>query len=529
MLTLVALLVFGPAGWASTPLGLSGWVELDGQKVLELRSAAGAQRPERLARHLSGELSALANNYAFNPDQLTTEREPPYVMVGIRESNDTIRPLLAVDERAARLAHVSQEVLANRYRDQLSAGIKRYRLQHAPGAWLRGTAVALLVLLGYGLLLRWVYRLNRTVRSWLRHQSLKHLPEVQIGGNQLVPRESVRNILQLGRVAVYWSTVALLSYLLVPLLLSFFPPTMALAAGLRSQMLGVISAVGSGVVALIPNLLTLILIGVIAALALRLSHRLFGALEKEQLRFSWFYPEWAKPTSRIATILIAVGSFALALPYIPGSTSKVFQGAGVFLGILAALGSSAITTNVLSGLMLIYTRGFREGDRVNINGVIGIVQERALLVTRIVTPLNELVSIPNATVIASPVLNYSLSARELNSPVALGISITIGYDVPWRQVHQLMLDAAGQVSKICSDPKPIVVQTSLNDFHVSYELNAYINDVPGYRKAYSDLLAAIQDAFARAGVEILSPAYEAQRDGNPSTIPPVRNRTQSSN
>jgi len=84
-----------------------------------------------------------------------------------------------------------------------------------------------------------------------------------------------------------------------------------------------------------------------------------------------------------------------------------------------------------------------------------------------------------------------------------------------------MLDAAGQISKICSDPKPIVVQTSLNDFHVSYELNAYINDVPGYRKAYSDLLAAIQDAFARAGVEILSPAYEAQRDGNPSTIPPV--------
>jgi small-conductance mechanosensitive channel len=521
MLALVAALVCGSAGWASTPPGLSGWVELDGQKVLELRSAAGAQNPERLARHLSTELTTLAKDYAFNPDQLITESDPPYVMVGIRESNGRIRPLLAVDDRAADLAKVSKEALATRYRDQLSAGIKRFRLQHSPGAWLRGTAVALLVLLGYVLLLRATSRLNRQLRAWLHQNGLELLPELQISGNQLVPRESLRNTLQLARVVVHWGAVALFSYLLVPLLLSFFPPTMALAAGLRSQMLGVISTLGGGLVALIPNLLTLIFIGVIAAVTLRLSQRFFAALEQEQLRFSWFYPEWAKPTSRIATILIAVASFALALPYIPGSTSKVFQGAGVFLGILAALGSSAITTNVLSGLMLIYTRGFREGDRVNINGVIGIVQERALLVTRIVTPLNELVSIPNATVIASPVLNYSLSARELNTPVALGISITIGYDVPWRQVHQLMLDAASKVPEICPDPKPVVVQTSLNDFHVSYELNAYITNVPGYRKAYSDLLGAIQDAFAHAGVEILSPAYEANRDGNPSTVPPV--------
>jgi small-conductance mechanosensitive channel len=218
--------------------------------------------------------------------------------------------------------------------------------------------------------------------------------------------------------------------------------------------------------------------------------------------------------------LITAAGLALALPYIPGSTSRAFQGAGVFLGILAALGSSAIATNILSGLMLIYTRGFREGDRVEINGIVGTVQERALLVTRILTPRHELVSIPNAMVIANPVTNYNLASRELGQPVAVSACITIGYDVPWRQVHALLLEAASTIEGICQDPAPSVVQTSLNDWHVSYELDARIDDANQYRTILSLLLAAIQDSFADAGVEILSPAYEVQREGIGLTIPP---------
>ena len=133
----------------------------------------------------------------------------------------------------------------------------------------------------------------------------------------------------------------------------------------------------------------------------------------------------------------------ICYPYIPGSTSKAFQGAGLFVGLLAALGSSAVATNVISGVMLIYTRGFNDGDRVEINGVLGVVQERSLLVTRIRTPRNELVSLPNASVISSPIVNYSLAEREIQQPLALATTVTIGYDVPWRQVHGLLLAAAG--------------------------------------------------------------------------------------
>jgi small-conductance mechanosensitive channel len=184
-----------------------------------------------------------------------------------------------------------------------------------------------------------------------------------------------------------------------------------------------------------------------------------------------------------------------------------------------------VASNVISGLMLIYTRAFREGDRVEINGVVGVVQDRDLLVTRVQTPRNELVSIPNATVIASSIVNFSFARREIQRPVALAAAVTIGYDVPWRKVERLLLDAAASVPEIDDRVPPYVLQTSLNDSHIGYELNACVKEVDRYRETLSALLAAIQDQFAAADVEILSPMYHAVRDGNPRTIPPPQGST----
>ena len=190
------------------------------------------------------------------------------------------------------------------------------------------------------------------------------------------------------------------------------------------------------------------------------------------------------------------------------------------MGVLAALGSSAVAANLIGGLMLTYTRAYQEGDRVSINGTVGIVHDSALLVTRLRTPRNEVVSIPNATVLGASIINYSLARREIAQPVVIATTVTIGYDVPWRQVHRLMLDAASATAGISQEMPPFVLQTSLNDFHISYELSAYVEDVDTYRSTLSDLLGAIQDQFAGAGVEILSPGYHAMRNGNGSTVPP---------
>jgi len=493
----------------------SNWVMLDGQRVIEIKVAAGAQNPAELARRLSLALKRLANDNTRSADQLVVVEQPPYWMVAEQQADGRIVPGLAVDERAAQRFGISQQELAEQYRDRLRAAVQQYRSRRNPEAWLRGTLLALLVLGAYVL---WLIVQRRLIQR-LRLRLHNHAPGLQIGTIRLMDPDQLRPVLLWCVTLLNWTLLLLISYLLIPLLLGFFPPTQVLAAGLRGQILAVVRGLGRAVFQAIPSLLAIAVILSFTALSVRASNSWFRALDHGRVRLPGFYPEWGRPTGRIAAVLIVMAGLVVAYPYVPGAGSRTFQGAGLFVGLLAALGSSAVATNVISGVMLIYTRGFREGDRVEINGVVGTVQDRAMLVTRIRTPRNEVVSIPNATVIGASIVNYSLASREINQPVAIATTITIGYDVPWRHVHALLLDAAKAVAGIAAEPAPFVLQTSLNDFHISYELNASVQDTRRYRETLSDLLGSIQDQFAAADVEILSPGYHAIRNGNRSTVP----------
>jgi len=496
------------------------WITLEGRRILEIRSAAGAQTPSFVAERGSALLRRLAADPSMAPEQLEVREDPPYAMLGL-VAGGRFTPLLAVDDRAARAFDTTRQELAERYRDQLRGALRQYRSSHTVGSWLRSTALALLIL---GIYVAWVQlqvSLERRARHWIAAAPSPWLRGLRLAGSTVLNASQERaTLLRLLRLT-HWGLLLLASYLLIPLLLGFFPPTQVVAEGLRAHIRGVLERLLDGVVAAIPNLLAIVVILLITRLVMRACLAWFGAIERGQLQFPGFYREWARPTGRLVGGAVLLGGLVTAYPYIPGSGSRAFQGAGLFVGLLAALGSSAVATNVISGLMLIYTRAFREGDRVEINGVVGVVQDRDLLVTRIQTPRNELVSIPNATVITSSILNFSFGRREIQRPVALATTVTIGYDVPWRQVHALMLAAARAVPGIATDPPPQVLQTSLNDFHISYELNASVLDVLLYRETLSELLASLQDRFAEAGVEILSPTYEVNREGSQSTVPPL--------
>ncbi|MCS5698980.1 mechanosensitive ion channel family protein [Cyanobium sp. FGCU-52] len=508
------------AGSASSP-PKPAWVTLDGRRVLEIRSAAGAQTPEALARRVSAELTRLADRVTLDPHRLAVEDDPPYAMVGIREADGRFTPKLAVDDRAARAFGLTRRALAERYRDQLREALLTYRRTHSLGAWLRGTALALLVLVGFLLWVRLQALAYLRLRRWLARPEGAPLHGLRLAGNQVLDEAQVRASLEWGLRLLHVGLLLLAGWLLIPLLLSLFPPTQVIAEGLRGHILRVMGRLLDAAVAAIPNLLAIALILLLTRLAIRASNAWFRAIERGSLSFPGFYQEWARPTARLVSVGLLVAGLVVAYPYVPGSGSRVFQGAGLFVGVLAALGSSAVASNVISGLMLIYTRAFREGDRVEINGVVGVVQDRDLLVTRVQTPRNELVSIPNATVIASSIVNFSFARREIQRPVALAAAVTIGYDVPWRKVHRLLLDAAASVPEIDDRVAPYVLQTSLNDSHIGYELNACVLNVDRYRETLSALLGAIQDQFAAADVEILSPLYHAMRDGNPRTVPPL--------
>lgn len=240
-------------------------------------------------------------------------------------------------------------------------------------------------------------------------------------------------------------------------------------------------------------------------------------IDQENLKIAGFYRDWALPTFNIARFLLYVFMFIVIFPYLPGSKSPIFQGVSVFLGILFSLGSSSAISNVVAGLVITYMRPFRIGDRVKIGDITGDVIEKSMLVTRIRTTKNEDITVPNSSVLSGHTINFTTSSQDLG--LILNTTVTIGYDVDWRQVNALLIAAAKVTNGIIAEKPPFVFQTSLDDFYVSYQLNAYTKESHRMSAIYSDLHRNILDQFNEAGVEIMSPVYEAGRDGNKVTIP----------
>lgn len=207
-------------------------------------------------------------------------------------------------------------------------------------------------------------------------------------------------------------------------------------------------------------------------------------------------------------------------PYLPGSNSGVFQGISVFVGLIVSLGSSTAIANIIAGLVITYMRPFRIGDRIKLGETEGNVIEKTPFVTRIRTPKNEVVTIPNSFIMSSHTTNYSSSARDYG--LIIHSKVTFGYEVPKEEVLDLLINSAlATPPGVLSKPEPFVLETELHDYYAVYQINAYIKDANKLAQLYSDLHQTIHDKANEAGIELMSPPhYYAERDGNPLAMPP---------
>lgn len=319
--------------------------------------------------------------------------------------------------------------------------------------------------------------------------------------------------LRLGRIVV----VVLLLYFYIPLTLSFIPATRPIADQVMPILMGPAARVGLAIIGYIPNLITLILIIIAVRFMLRLIRALFVAVGKEEISLPGFDPEWADQTHRLIRIVAVLATVMIIYPFLPGSGSEVFRGFSLFAGALFTLGASSSVTNIIAGVILTYTRSFRVDDRIQLGGAFGDVVAKGLFVTRIRTPLNEEVTIPNSVAMGGRVVNYS--AAHTTPGLVLTVRAGIGYDVDWRRVHELMKNAAAETDNVLVDPEPFVLQESLGDYAVVYELRAHTDDPKAAIQTQSDLRGNVLDAFNQARIEIMTPAVNAVRNSAEPTIP----------
>jgi small-conductance mechanosensitive channel len=304
----------------------------------------------------------------------------------------------------------------------------------------------------------------------------------------------------------------------VPLELRLLPWTHDYAPRVQDYILAPLRSLGNGFVRHLPNLAALLVIVFLAWVLMRIARAVFAEIGRGAIRISGFDQNWSPFTYKLVAFSIWTCALLVAFPYIPGSESLAFRGVTIFLGALFSLSSTAIVSNVIAGIILTYTSAFRIGEVIKIGDTLGIATARRLLTTRLRTLKNEEVSIPNAVILNSHVTNYSTMAR--GEGLILHTTITIGYNAPWKQVHEILIAAARATPFVLERPAPFVLQTSLNDYHVSYQINVYTDKPREMLNLFSALHFNIQDQFNAAGVEILSPGYTSLRDGNEITIPP---------
>lgn len=487
-------------------------VIIDNDTLFTLYTKRGGLTPRDRAENIEMMISKIGKDYKMKKDSVYVLETEHFTDIMYGD-----KVILSLTDQDALWHNCTRKELAERYSPIIANKITELKKEHNILQIAKRVSLFILVLVVQYLLFRVTNYLFKKLRRriiWLKQNKLKPVT---------IREYEFLNTHREGLILIFLSNMLRYLVLLiqltisVPILFAIFPQTENLAMQIFSYLLEPVKMITKAVLAYIPNLFIILVIYFCVKYIIKGIQYIANEIESEKLKITGFYPDWAQPSFNIIRFLLYAFMIAMIYPYLPGSDSKVFQGISVFVGLVISLGSSTVIGNIMSGLVITYMRPFKLGDRIKLNETTGNVIEKTPFVTRLRTPKNEVVTIPNSFIMSSHTTNYSASARQFG--LIIHSTVTIGYDAPWRQVHQLLIDAARKTPDVMSDPKPFVLETELQDYYPCYQINAYIRDANKLAQIYSDLHQNIQDTFNEAGVEIMSPHYFARRDGNASTIP----------
>lgn len=493
---------------ASTP-GIP--VVIDEDTLFYFFARRGGYSPLQRAEMAQAAIDELGHRFTLKPDSVYID--PSDNVYDIMYGTTVITSFTDQD---ALWAGMPQDSLANERRSIIVAELEKLKEQHGFWRLIKRLFYLALILIGQYIVFLVTIRLFRWVKKRIEALKDTKLHPIMIQNYELLDTQKQVTLLEFAARIAQYLVMGLQLLVSVPLIFSIFPQTETLAYRILGYIWEPIKSILIGVVDYIPNLFTIFIIWMAVRYLIKLLRYLSNEVAHERLKIPGFYADWAHPTFNIIRFLLYAFMVAMIYPYLPGSDKGVFQGISVFVGLIISLGSSTVIGNVIAGWVITYMRPFRKGDRIKLNDTVGDIIEKTPLVTRIRTPKNEIVTLPNSFIMSSQTVNYTTSAREFG--LILHTEVTIGYDVPWRTVHRLLIQAALDTPDILKEPKPFVLETGLNDWYPVYQINAYTRDAKKMAATYSALHQNIQDRFNEAGVEIMSPTYIATRDGNASTV-----------
>ena len=475
------------------------------QTICHIYARSGPFSPQERAENLEYKIRQLSEELTFTSEELK--------VVPTGTSFDIVygdMVVMSIADADAVAMNISLEEVAEYYRGNIADAIEQYRKNTELPTILTKVGLVVLILAAFFFIVRYVNKLFRAIRHKVISLKGTIIRGVRIKSYDVLDeKRCIIVVLFVVRIVKYLLLLTIF-YISITLLFSVFPETRGLANKLLDYVLTPFSNIVFSVIDYIPKAIAIIVIVTIFRYLIKGVRYFAGEIEKGSLVISGFYPDWALPTYNIVRTLLFAFMFVVIYDYLPNSESTIFKGVSVFIGVIVSLGSTSLIGNLMSGLVLTYMRPFRVGDFVKIGDIRGTVREKTPFAVRITTAKNEEITIPNANIMSSHAINYSYSAHDaaVETRLILHVASTFGYDTPWRQVHELLLDAAAKTKYVLAEPKPFVLQNALDNFFVEYHINVYIEEEKRMLGIRSELFANIQDAFKEAGLDMVCPTFQ---------------------
>jgi small-conductance mechanosensitive channel len=407
----------------------------------------------------------------------------------------------------------SRQDLAKKYTSIISKKISELHSKYGLQQKIKSFLILFLVVITQIIAIYFTHKLFKRIKN-----RLKKIINDKFKANKFLTNER-QEVLLVSLIKIFkYSFIIIQLIISIFIIFSIFPETEKYVYHIFTFLENLAKDMGNTIIHYIPNLVKIIFIYLIFKYLIKILKYFSGEISEERIKIKGFYSDWAHSTFNILRFLLYSFMFIMIWPLLPNSNSPAFQGISVFIGLIISLGSTTVIGNLMSGLVITYMRAFKIGDQIKLNDTVGNVVEKTPFVTRIRTSKNELITIPNSFILSSQTVNYSASAR--NYGIIIHSDITVSYDIPRKQVEDLLIEAATNAEGILKNPTPFVLVKELEDFYCCYQINAYTDRDLTMPKVYSCLHKNIMDKFHEEGIEILSPHFYAERDGNEIVMPP---------
>ncbi len=204
----------------------------------------------------------------------------------------------------------------------------------------------------------------------------------------------------------------------------------------------------------------------------------------------------------VITILLYIFVLLAALPTLGVDVSSIVLGLSAIIGLMLGFGLQDTFTNLASGFWLTITRPFDKNDVVTVQGYTGKVSSIGIMSTKLITPDNRVITIPNKAVWGSPMINYTrMNLRRVDMDVG------VAYGTDLDKAIKIAINVMKAHSLVVGNPEPSVAITGLGDSSINLQLRPWCKK-EDYWTVKGDITKAIYDAYAKEGIEIPYPQLD---------------------